>query len=371
LPLDLFHHGKKSRHTFLTQDSSQKDIVLISKVVENLLGIQVFGVEKINGGGNNRVFKIKTLNEESLFVKRYFKPSAASDRLEVEFYSLEFLWRHGIRHIARPLACDKDLGIAVFEFIKGEQANLNSPKNYDITQAANFITSLKNVTRFPDAQKLQSAAEACFSLNELTENLNMRLLRLNNVEKDVPLFKDFCKFRDEKMVPTLERLKESANQRCVQFGSVPSCSLESVHRTLSPSDFGFHNAIRRDDNVLIFIDFEYFGWDDPAKTVSDFLLHPAMQLNEQQSRMFMDDCIKKFGATDENLCNRIQLYFPLFGLKWAFIVLNEFCSSDWKRRQFSGRGKIKTKYYFQEQLEKANIFLKNAIHADKEFPYVI
>ena len=371
MPIDHFHHGKKFRHIFLTQRSLQKDTFLVSKVFEKLLGIHEFGVKKINGGANNRVFKVETVNQESFFVKQYFKQSDVSDRLEVEFYGLEFLWKHGIRHIARPLACDRQLGIAVFEYINGKPANLIFPKKDDITQATNFLTSLKNLAGLPGAQNLQPAAEACFSLNELTENLNKRLLRLNNVTTDVPLFEDFCRFRDKKMVPALKRLIASANQRCVNSGRVPSSSLDYVYRTLSPSDFGFHNAIRRHDDVLMFVDFEYFGWDDPAKTISDFLLHPAMQLNEQQSRIFLSNCISSFGETDKNLLNRVRICFPLFALKWTFIVLNEFCASDWKRRKFSGQSSRKTKYYLQEQLDKANVFLTNAIQANKEFPNVI
>ena len=371
MPIGHFQRGEQSRRIFLTQRNFQKDILSISKVVERLLGVRVFGIERISGGGNNRVFKVKTVNEESFFVKQYFKLSSASNRLEAEFYGLKFLWKQGIRHIARPLAVDSQQGIAVFDFIKGERANLIPSKSDDITQAINFLTSLKSLVGLRGAQKLQSAAEACFSLNELTENLNKRLLRLNNVETDVPLFEDFRKFRDKEMVPTLERLKVSANRRCANLGSVPFSYLDHAHRTLSPSDFGFHNAIRRHDDVLTFVDFEYFGWDDPAKTISDFLLHPAMELDEQQSSMFLRNCINKLGETDDNLCNRVKTYFPLYGLKWTIIVLNEFCEPDWKRRKFSGRSSNKTEYYFQGQLEKANMFLRNAIQANEEFPYVI
>ena len=46
-------------------------------------------------------------------------------------------------------------------------------------------------------------------------------------------------------------------------------------RVLSPSDFGFHNALRRPDGTIVFVDFEYFGWDDPAKMMADAMLHPG------------------------------------------------------------------------------------------------
>src|SRR5690606_1492036 len=57
-------------------------------------------------------------------------------------------------------------------------------------------------------------------------------------------------------------------------------------RLLSPSDFGFHNMLRRDDGSLAFIDFEYFGWDDPAKLAADFLLHAGHKLTPALAARF-------------------------------------------------------------------------------------
>ena len=42
---------------------------------------------------------------------------------------------------------------------------------------------------------------------------------------------------------------------------------------MSPSDFGFHNVIKKDD-FLYFIDFEYAGLDDPVKLICDFYCQP-------------------------------------------------------------------------------------------------
>ena len=52
--------------------------------------------------------------------------------------------------------------------------------------------------------------------------------------------------------------------------------LGEADRVVSPSDFGFHNALRTEDGRLAFLDFEYAGWDDPAKLVCDFELQPAV-----------------------------------------------------------------------------------------------
>jgi hypothetical protein len=54
--------------------------------------------------------------------------------------------------------------------------------------------------------------------------------------------------------------------------------VEERWRSLCPPDFGFHNALRRASGELVFIDFDYFGWDDSVKVTCDFLLHPGMRL---------------------------------------------------------------------------------------------
>ena len=112
--------------------------------------------------------------------------------------------------------------------------------------------------------------------------------------------------------------RASAAAACVPFDR----ALAAEHRTLSPSDFGFHNAIRRPDGTLAFVDFEYFGWDDPAKTLVDFVLHPGMMLPPNLAQIFVARFVSAFG--DDQLAERARLVYPLFGLKWCTIVLNDF-----------------------------------------------
>jgi hypothetical protein len=99
--------------------------------------------------------------------------------------------------------------------------------------------------------------------------------------------------------------------------------IAAAARTLSPSDFGFHNAIRRPGGELAFVDFEYFGWDDPAKTIADYLLHPGMALADELKRRFADQAKAVFADVPE-LAVRVRLVYPWFGLKWALILMNDF-----------------------------------------------
>ena len=99
--------------------------------------------------------------------------------------------------------------------------------------------------------------------------------------------------------------------------------------TLSPSDFGFHNALEKDSGEIIFHDFEYFGWDDPVKLMCDFAFHPGMELNREMRKLWFRATLKLYGA---GLLPRLNASWPLYGLCWVLILLNEFRSDVWARR---------------------------------------
>jgi hypothetical protein len=103
---------------------------------------------------------------------------------------------------------------------------------------------------------------------------------------------------------------------------------------LSPSDFGFHNALRGEDGRLAFLDFEYAGWDDPAKLVCDFFFQMAVPA----PRQCFDEFARGVAALVPDVAGtlaRVELLRPLFGLKWCCIVLNHFSRIDLARRAFA------------------------------------
>jgi len=103
-------------------------------------------------------------------------------------------------------------------------------------------------------------------------------------------------------------------------------------RSLSPSDFGIHNAIRRSTNAVAFVDFEYFGWDDPAKMICDFLWHPANEpISDLAKRRLAANMIDTFDDQPD-LAGRVRLFYPICGLNWCLILLNEFLPDALSRR---------------------------------------
>jgi hypothetical protein len=86
---------------------------------------------------------------------------------------------------------------------------------------------------------------------------------------------------------------------------------------------------------LAFVDFEYFGWDDPVKLTADILLHPGRPLAPSQRRRFRQAAVRLYGE-DRTFERRLAAYLPLFGLRWVLILLNEFIPERWQRRVLAG-----------------------------------
>jgi len=102
-----------------------------------------------------------------------------------------------------------------------------------------------------------------------------------------------------------------------------------------PADFGFHNSLRQGDGSLAYIDFEYFGWDDPVKLTADILLHPGVPLSSAQQRRFREAAERLYGE-DASFAVRLEALLPLFCLRWILILLNEFLPERWQRRVLAG-----------------------------------
>jgi hypothetical protein len=163
-------------------------------------------------------------------------------------------------------------------------------------------------------------------------------------------------------------LAQWSESRLQAVGMSFADELDWSRRTLSPSDFGFHNALRQPDGRIIFLDFEYFGWDDPAKMIADFLLHPAMALSAELNRIFALAIFRRF-ADWPDLVRRVESVYPLFGLKWCMIMLNEFLPESYLRRQFAAGAPEDRSALQRQQLDKARQMLRRIRQEYQCFPY--
>lgn len=289
-------------------------------------------------------------------------PGDARDRLAAEFGGLEFLWENGVRAIARPLAADRDRYCGIYEFIDGA-AHAGKPSARDIEQAVAFLRVLKSLRTRPGGDRQPPASEAEFSIAGIAENVGRRLERLRRCADtdDGAVLKAWV---EGTLQPLVDDVLAWCERAAAETGQPFDGEIDRSHRTLSPSDFGFHNAIRRADGTLAFVDFEYFGWDDPAKTAADFVLHPGMALEAAPAHQFVDGFLETF-ADMVDLPARLRIVYPLFGVKWCLILLNEFLPERTGTADGPDRSAVR-----RRQLEKADAMAARIRREYRANPFV-
>ncbi|MBI3252240.1 MAG: hypothetical protein HYZ52_02825 [Candidatus Omnitrophica bacterium] len=309
-------------------------------------------VEKLEGGRNSRVFRVDLGPARSVVVKAY----ARLDRLRIEFSTLEFLWSHGVRIIPEPLSANPDMGCAVYQFIAGERIHPSEVSNGDIDAAVSFLGALRDLGQSPDAQALPLASEACWTLGEIFHSIEQRLDRFAGLLGKGEPWRQLRCFFAEDFLPELAAVRQWSEE-C--GGALWNNPISVDRKTLSPSDFGFHNAIRQPDGALVFLDFEHFGWDDPAKMAADFLLHPheSMAFGYNLKQRFLAQLLTRLDSSRSWLEERIRLVMPLYSLKWSVILLNEFVPTHLARRRFAGNGNHGEELLLA-QLQKARAMLR-------------
>ncbi len=323
----------------------------LEKELSHGLGVGVRAIEPIRGGGNNRLYRAIVNDEKCYAVKVYWRDVRDTrDRLGTEFDSLTFMWNHGLRCIPAPVFCDKAAGFAVYEYVQGERVDGLRVETGDIGQVVRFLGKLREISRADAARSLAAASDACFSVGNIVTGVRRRILRLRDVPGDGVHYRDMKTFLGQELEPFFEQAVGNAIKSLERAGRTLDSVLPLEERTLSPSDYGFHNALRRRDGSLVFVDFEYFGWDDPAKMVVDFILHPSMRLPWEQKRYFLESMAGVFG---EVLRDRIRIVYPLHGIAWCARLLNEFVPEHASRREFAFQGTDDGRLSMEEQLQKA------------------
>lgn len=292
----------------------------------------IIAIHSIKGGANNRVYRIENRYKKGL-LKVYFRhPLDSRDRLDAEFRFVSFAWESGIRSVPKPLGCIKDAGIALYEWIDGRLLTSEEISQEHIQQAIDFFIDLNQ--HKDRASNLGAASEACFSLREHINVIQSRIDRLLLIKHKSDIDFQASNFVEKELNEQWNALRISLEKTIKQEGADFDNVLPTSEKCLSPSDFGFHNALLTSNGKLRFFDFEYAGWDDPAKTTCDFFCQPQVPVSKEYYELFVDgimSCINENQAYRK----RVDMLFPLYQIKWCCIMLNDFSKTDSERRQFA------------------------------------
>ena len=265
-------------------------------VVDALIGAPAEIERLVGGGRNSRIYHVQSGSKE-FALKQY--PSRADDprdRLSTEVGALNLMERYHIDSVPRVVGVDHQRGFALLSWIDG--------------------AAVTDIVRTPISMRRRIFWRRFTSCG-------IRLGRKSSLLPQKPVcqgpksngrsgagwrgFEDMrgegalAGFLEHDLVPVLEREIVGAKAKIQAAGLDFAADLPQEWRSLVPSDFGFHNSLRRKDGSLAFVDFEYFGWDDPVKLSADILLHPGRTLAAPQRLRFRRAACELYGD-DPSLC---------------------------------------------------------------------
>lgn len=291
-------------------------------------------LEAIPGGANNRVFRLRAGNDR-YFLKSYARhPDDPHNRLAHDWDFASLAWNKGLRTVAQPLAKDDDQLLGLFEFVEGRRLAPYDIDEATVTSAASFFASINSFRGTPEAAAIPDGFGAHFSIGGWLETVESKVTELGTIAPSSPASEAALALVRESLSPIWQRTRSSVEK------TTPCTAREVMltpeERCLSPVDFGFHNVLMRSDGNCIFHDFEYAGWDDPARTACEFFC----QLQSSAPREFAGEFLRTaFAGLDDpaSILERATLLWPVFRTLWCCRVLNDFLPAAVTRQQYAGQ----------------------------------
>jgi hypothetical protein len=321
-------------------------------------------LHRLTTGGNNAVFRVD-VPQRSLLLKHYFSDVRDDrDRMGAEVAFARFLWEHGVRAIPQLLACSAERRLALWEFVAGERLSPGAVTDAAVGQALDFCRQVFAIQTHPQAQSLALAAEASFSVHGHLACVDRRVGRLTQTSAESAEQREVQQFAETELAPCWRQVCDRVRRACQSAGVSGDTELPVPQRCLSPSDFGFHNALQEADGRLRFLDFEYAGWDDPAKLICDFFC----QVEVPVPRRYLPEFAAAIAAAFPDsaaLRRRSGWLLPVYRIKWCCIVLNEFLPAGRARRRFSAAD-LRSDHQPSVQLAKARRILEQLRDDERE-----
>ena len=307
-------------------------------------------ISRLTGGKNNQVYRLDMEVGAPLVLKRYFSdPRDGRDRLSTEWNFLDRAWQSGVRAIPHPLFRDTAAQAALYAFVPGRKLGAAELDTFHIDAAADFICAI-NARSDP---ALPPASESCFNIADHLNIVERRISRLATLDPQAPRVAEAAHFISATLRPAWDVVKNRIARETRALGLDMNRPLADAECCLSPSDFGFHNALAA-DGQLVFLDFEYAGRDDPAKLVVDFFCQPEVPVPLQHLDRFIARLAERL-IFDAAARARCRLLLDACRIKWVCIILNDFLPVGAARRSFADPGERDARCAKQIEKAKAKI----------------
>jgi Phosphotransferase enzyme family len=284
---------------------------------QELLGSE-FSYRALSGGINNLVYKIS--NGAAAFVIKGYpeRKKASVDRMKAEISFLEYAQKVAPLYVPSVIQIDLVRRCVVMEYIDGHTYDPQSGvSELDVQHMANFISKLNHDPEAAGRYISHSAADGFLSISEHISNIQARIdeFQTNHLPT---VAREICDY----LLIELRRNWESKRAEVeaqLANGDFADRIPEEM-RIVSPSDYGFHNAIRNKTGTPTFIDFEFAGLDDPSKALADIFLQPRITVSTSCIKYFRQFFDQRLDTQEKK--QRFCSMFSLLKIKWRTIILS-------------------------------------------------
>lgn len=285
----------------------------------------VLAILRLPDGANSHIYKAISARR-SRIVKVYSTTQADGyDRGGTEFRALQYLWSRGFRNVPQPLAFFPEDQVGVYSFEKGAVLRAHAVGVRDVEGMADFLTAVRDVMQ--DVKALfPPERTACLCLRAYLDRVQQRIDAIIRHEAPSRLHADVQRFVAREVLSRFDEASTDfvAHAAALQLDLDEPLPME--HQVLVPADMGIHNMLV-DRGRHVFLDFEYFGRDDPCRTVLHVLHHDShRQLSARCKAAFLQRVMARGLPAHEDE-GRLRLIDPLVGFDWVLLYLN-VCSAQ-------------------------------------------
>ncbi len=290
-----------SNHIHKVSDKKRRKILCSSLISKKIKSFRKYRVN-----GNSNIYKLRDINNKFFIAKFFPNNNYDNNRIKNEIKAINFLKNK--LNTPKIVKFSLDENIVIYNFIDGSKLSFENVYGF-----INIIKKLKKISSGLKYNSYTPAVESCLNINQLFHQIEERITKIKNFNKT-----------NKKLLSFLSILKYKYYyyyKKKVSFESKnKNSTLSKKHQILSQSDFGFHNAMFYNKSIFLY-DFEYFGWDDPVKLVSDFIWHPQNKLTNKNKNLWIDEMLNIF-SKDLSFKKRLKEQFNLYGIRWILIILN-------------------------------------------------
>ncbi len=305
----------------------------LSNWLEKTFQSSILQIQLLPSSGNNRIFKVKLKDGSNYVIKQYLHLNEdLRPRMQAEFGHLNALWKLGFQNIPQPIL--KEGSWAVYSLIEG--TSVKSIELAEIDEILSFLLRLSDISSELREFSILPGSDSRACLGDYIDQIERRYNRLVQEASTSDLEKEINVFFEQKLLPHKEFIFSKFYDSIESLGWDLRRPFEETQQIFSPSDLGFHNilASATDKGRLIFLDFEYSGWDDPAKLLADFFHHVGQQVSWEH-KWYLLGKFAEHRKQDPDFLRRWETVIDMIGLEWVLIVLNIIDPQEMRRKRFA------------------------------------